>query len=45
MEIQTMNEDIIRLVGGKDNISAVVHCHDQAPFYIKGPEQGKNRRN
>ena len=25
MKYQTLNENIIRLVGGRDNISAVVH--------------------
>ncbi|MBO0470538.1 PTS glucose transporter subunit IIA [Enterococcus sp. DIV0242_7C1] len=35
MNYQTFNEDIIRLVGGKDNIQAVVHCMTRLRFTLK----------
>ena len=35
MKYQTLNENIIRLVGGRDNISAVVHCMTRLRFTLK----------
>ncbi|MBM7689812.1 PTS beta-glucoside transporter subunit EIIBCA [Enterococcus ureilyticus] len=34
MKYQTFNEDIIRLVGGKENIQAVVHCMTRLRFTL-----------
>lgn len=41
MKYQTMNENIIRLVGGKDNISAVVHCMTRLRFTLKDRSKAK----
>ncbi|MFD2308115.1 beta-glucoside-specific PTS transporter subunit IIABC [Enterococcus termitis] len=35
MKYQTFNEKIIRLVGGKDNVQAVVHCMTRLRFTLK----------
>ena len=35
MKYQALNESIIRLVGGKNNISAVVHCMTRLRFTLK----------
>ncbi|MEI5989900.1 hypothetical protein A5881_001393 [Enterococcus termitis] len=35
MNYQSFNEEIIRLVGGKDNIQAVVHCMTRLRFTLK----------
>lgn len=35
MKYKTLNEAIIRLVGGKDNINAVVHCMTRLRFTLK----------
>lgn len=35
MKYQAFNEEIIRLVGGKDNIQAVVHCMTRLRFTLK----------
>ena len=45
MKYQTLNENIIRLVGGRDNISAVVHCMTRLRFTLKDrSKQGADRR-
>lgn len=35
MKYQAFNEEIIRLVGGKENVSAVVHCMTRLRFTLK----------
>lgn len=41
MKYQAFNENIIRLVGGKDNISAVVHCMTRLRFTLKDKSLAK----
>ncbi|EOH98228.1 PTS system, beta-glucoside-specific IIABC component [Enterococcus haemoperoxidus ATCC BAA-382] len=39
MKYQSFNEEIIRLVGGKENIQAVVHCMTRLRFTLKDREK------
>ncbi|PZL71348.1 PTS beta-glucoside transporter subunit EIIBCA [Enterococcus plantarum] len=39
MNYQSFNEEIIRLVGGKENIQAVVHCMTRLRFTLKDREK------
>lgn len=41
MKYQELNENIIRLVGGKDNISSVVHCMTRLRFTLKNRSLAK----
>lgn len=41
MKYQAFNEEIIRLVGGKENISAVVHCMTRLRFTLKDRKLAK----
>lgn len=41
MKYQTFNEEIIRLVGGKENIQAVVHCMTRLRFTLNDRSKAK----
>ncbi|MBO0439860.1 beta-glucoside-specific PTS transporter subunit IIABC [Candidatus Enterococcus ikei] len=41
MKYQSFNEEIIRLIGGKDNIQAVVHCMTRLRFTLKDRSKAK----
>ncbi|GAB2026434.1 PTS beta-glucoside transporter subunit IIBCA [Lactovum odontotermitis] len=44
MKYQSFNEQIIELVGGKDNVKAVVHCMTRLRFTLKDREKAQTQK-